>query len=148
MRSRPASRTATSRATATTRSRPTSPPIRSVPTTSSRPAPAPRPRTARSTKRRGTTAPSSGHARTDGCSAPPLPHRQWRWRFVHVYRRKTVSQLVADYILERLKEWGIHRIYGYPGDGINALLGAFDRADGDPELIQVRHEEMAADLRR
>jgi pyruvate dehydrogenase (quinone) len=55
-----------------------------------------------------------------------------------------MSQLVADYILERLREWGIHRIYGYPGDGINALLGALDRADGDPELIQVRHEEMAA----
>ena len=52
--------------------------------------------------------------------------------------------LVADYILSRLREWGIHRIYGYPGDGINALLGALDRADGDPELIQVRHEEMAA----
>jgi pyruvate dehydrogenase (quinone) len=55
-----------------------------------------------------------------------------------------VSQLVADYILTRLKRWGVHRIYGYPGDGINAILGALDRADGDPELIQVRHEEMAA----
>jgi len=55
-----------------------------------------------------------------------------------------MSQLVADYILERLREWGIHRIYGYPGDGINALLGALDRAEGDPEMIQVRHEEMAA----
>src|SRR6266850_5559303 len=55
-----------------------------------------------------------------------------------------MSQLVADYILERLREWGVHRIYGYPGDGINALLGALDRAEGDPELIQVRHEEMAA----
>jgi pyruvate dehydrogenase (quinone) len=55
-----------------------------------------------------------------------------------------VSELVADYILARLREWGVHRIYGYPGDGINALLGALDRADGDPELIQVRHEEMAA----
>src|SRR3954449_6342295 len=55
-----------------------------------------------------------------------------------------MSQLVADFILERLREWGVHRIYGYPGDGINALLGALDRADGDPELIQVRHEEMAA----
>ena len=55
-----------------------------------------------------------------------------------------MSQLVADYILARLREWGVHRIYGYPGDGINALLGAFDRAGGDPELIQVRHEEMAA----
>jgi pyruvate dehydrogenase (quinone) len=55
-----------------------------------------------------------------------------------------VSQLVADFILQRLREWGVHRIYGYPGDGINALLGALDRADGDPEMIQVRHEEMAA----
>jgi pyruvate dehydrogenase (quinone) len=55
-----------------------------------------------------------------------------------------VSQLVADYILERLRAWGIHRLYGYPGDGINALLGALDRAEGDPELIQARHEEMAA----
>jgi pyruvate dehydrogenase (quinone) len=55
-----------------------------------------------------------------------------------------VAQLVADFILERLTNWGVHRIYGYPGDGINAFLGAFDRADGDPEFIQVRHEEMAA----
>src|SRR5213592_4292738 len=55
-----------------------------------------------------------------------------------------MSQLVADFILARLREWGVHRIYGYPGDGINALLGALDRAEGDPELIQVRHEEMAA----
>jgi len=55
-----------------------------------------------------------------------------------------VTELVADFILKRLREWGIHRVYGYPGDGINALLGALDRADGDPELIQVRHEEMAA----
>jgi pyruvate dehydrogenase (quinone) len=55
-----------------------------------------------------------------------------------------MSQLVADYILERLREWDVHRIYGYPGDGINALLGALDRAGGDPELIQARHEEMAA----
>src|SRR5205085_7825126 len=45
---------------------------------------------------------------------------------------------------EGLREWDVHRIYGYPGDGINALLGALDRAEGDPELIQVRHEEMAA----
>ena len=51
---------------------------------------------------------------------------------------------VADYVLERLTEWGIHRIYGYPGDGINGFLGALDRADGEPELIQTRHEEMAA----
>jgi pyruvate dehydrogenase (quinone) len=55
-----------------------------------------------------------------------------------------MATLVADFILERLTEWGIHRIYGYPGDGINGFLGALDRADGDPEFIQVRHEEMAA----
>jgi pyruvate dehydrogenase (quinone) len=55
-----------------------------------------------------------------------------------------VAELVADFTLKRLREWGVHRIYGYPGDGINAFLGAFDRAKGDPELIQVRHEEMAA----
>ncbi|GAA4666085.1 thiamine pyrophosphate-requiring protein [Streptomyces chumphonensis] len=51
---------------------------------------------------------------------------------------------VADHVLERLKAWGTHRVYGYPGDGINGLLGAFDRAQGDPEFIQARHEEMAA----
>src|ERR687897_3644736 len=51
---------------------------------------------------------------------------------------------VADFVLERLTEWGVHRIYGYPGDGINGFLGALDRAEDDPELIQVRHEEMAA----
>ncbi|WP_069814043.1 thiamine pyrophosphate-requiring protein [Streptomyces sp. TP-A0874] len=51
---------------------------------------------------------------------------------------------VADYVLNRLREWGVGRVYGYPGDGINGMLGAFDRAEGDPEFIQPRHEEMAA----
>src|SRR4051812_49301144 len=55
-----------------------------------------------------------------------------------------MAESTADLLLARLREWGVHRIYGYPGDGINAILGALDRADGDPELIQVRHEEMAA----
>src|ERR671930_832370 len=55
-----------------------------------------------------------------------------------------MAQLVADYVLDRLKQWGVHRIYGYPGDGINGFLGALDRAEGDPDFIQVRHEEMSA----
>src|SRR5437764_2813668 len=55
-----------------------------------------------------------------------------------------MAELVADFVLKRLREWGVHRIYGYPGDGINGFLGAFDRAGGDPEFIQTRHEEMAA----
>jgi len=55
-----------------------------------------------------------------------------------------MAGLVADYVLDRLTKWGIERIYGYPGDGINGFLGALDRADGKPEFIQVRHEEMSA----
>jgi pyruvate dehydrogenase (quinone) len=51
---------------------------------------------------------------------------------------------VAQFMLERLREWGIHRIYGYPGDGINAFLGAFERVGSDPYFTQTRHEEMAA----
>jgi pyruvate dehydrogenase (quinone) len=50
----------------------------------------------------------------------------------------------ADFLLERLREWGVHRVFGYPGDGINGILGAFGRAGGDPEFIQPRHEEIAA----
>jgi pyruvate dehydrogenase (quinone) len=56
-----------------------------------------------------------------------------------------MSETVADYLLDRLsREWGVRRIYGYPGDGINGLMGAFERAEDRPEFIQVRHEEMAA----
>src|SRR3954470_4637582 len=55
-----------------------------------------------------------------------------------------MAPTVGDFLLERLKAWGIHRIYGYPGDGINGIMGALNRADGDPSFIQVRHEEMAA----
>src|SRR2546423_1923776 len=55
-----------------------------------------------------------------------------------------MAQLVADYILERLREWGLTRIYGYPGDGINGFLGALDRAHPQTEFVQARHEEMAA----
>ena len=51
---------------------------------------------------------------------------------------------VAIYMLQRLREWGVHRVYGYPGDGINGFLGAFEEVDGDPFFTQTRHEEMAA----
>jgi pyruvate dehydrogenase (quinone) len=50
----------------------------------------------------------------------------------------------ADFLINRLNEWGIHRIYGYPGDGINGILGALERAGDKMQFIQVRHEEMAA----
>ena len=51
---------------------------------------------------------------------------------------------VSDYLIERLNAWGVRRIYGYPGDGINGIMGALDRASDRMDFIQVRHEEMAA----
>src|SRR3954451_13265589 len=50
----------------------------------------------------------------------------------------------ADFLLERLHANGVRRIYGYPGDGINAIVGALDRRRDELEFVQVRHEEMAA----
>jgi pyruvate dehydrogenase (quinone) len=57
-----------------------------------------------------------------------------------------MSQTVGDYLLDRLATWGIKRVYGYPGDGINGVMGAFQRSSNGarPEFTQVRHEEMAA----
>ncbi len=55
-----------------------------------------------------------------------------------------MTQLVSDFMLKRLGEWGVERIYGYPGDGINATLGALDRHQDSIDFIQTRHEEMAA----
>jgi pyruvate dehydrogenase (quinone) len=51
---------------------------------------------------------------------------------------------VSDFLLKRLSEWGIKRIYGFPGDGINGILGALNRAGDMLDFVQVRHEEMAA----
>ena len=51
---------------------------------------------------------------------------------------------VGDFLIERLSSWGVSRVYGYPGDGINGILGAFERAQDKVRFIQVRHEEMAA----
>ncbi|MBW3596056.1 MAG: thiamine pyrophosphate-requiring protein [Planctomycetes bacterium] len=55
-----------------------------------------------------------------------------------------MSDNVSDFLLERLRDWGIERIYGYPGDGINGIMGALGRADNNPRFVQVRHEEMSA----
>ena len=66
-----------------------------------------------------------------------------------------MSQTVGDFIVERLHAWGVRRIYGYPGDGINGVFGALSRAQSAAkkekgkaghaiEFVQVRHEEMAA----
>jgi pyruvate dehydrogenase (quinone) len=55
-----------------------------------------------------------------------------------------MAQLVSDFLIERLSEWNITRIFGFPGDGINGLMGALNRADGKIDFVQVRHEENAA----
>ena len=59
-----------------------------------------------------------------------------------------MSQTVGDFLVERLHAWGVRKIFGYPGDGINGVFGALNRAQSGPdrkiEFIQARHEEMAA----
>ncbi|HWI37836.1 MAG TPA: thiamine pyrophosphate-requiring protein [Burkholderiales bacterium] len=54
-----------------------------------------------------------------------------------------MAQTVGDFLLKRLNQWGVKRVYGYPGDGINGIMGAFGRTK-DVEFIQARHEELAA----
>lgn len=54
------------------------------------------------------------------------------------------SKDVADYLLERLRDWGVRHVFAFPGDGINGILAAWARARDHPQFIQARHEEMAA----
>lgn len=54
-----------------------------------------------------------------------------------------MAKTVGDFLFERLSNWGVRRIFGYPGDGINGIVSALERTD-DFEFIQVRHEEEAA----
>jgi len=55
-----------------------------------------------------------------------------------------LSENVSDFLVRRLSEWGVKRIFGYPGDGINGIMGALNRASDTIDFVQVRHEEMAA----
>src|ERR1700751_4601441 len=55
-----------------------------------------------------------------------------------------MTQTVGDFLVERLHAWGVQKIFGYPGDGINGVFGALNRADGKINFVQARHEEMAA----
>ena len=55
-----------------------------------------------------------------------------------------MTQTVGDFFWDRLHQWGVRRIFGYPGDGINGLIGSLQRAGDRFEFVQVRHEEMAA----
>src|SRR5437868_5126774 len=55
-----------------------------------------------------------------------------------------MAQNASDFLITRITEWGISRIYGYPGDGINGIIGAIDRAGDAINYVQMRHEEMGA----
>ena len=55
-----------------------------------------------------------------------------------------MSQKVGDYVLARLREWGVEKVFAFPGDGINGILAAWVRAGNQPKFIQARHEEMSA----
>lgn len=55
-----------------------------------------------------------------------------------------MSQTVSDFIVQRLHQWGVRHLFGYPGDGINGVFGALQRAEGKIGFVQARHEEMAA----
>ncbi|CAA9508273.1 MAG: Thiamine pyrophosphate-requiring protein PA2108 [uncultured Segetibacter sp.] len=55
-----------------------------------------------------------------------------------------MSKTVGKFIIDRLTAWGVKRVFGYPGDGINGILGGLRSSADQVEFIQVRHEEMAA----
>lgn len=54
------------------------------------------------------------------------------------------TETASDFLVQRLYDWGVRRMYGYPGDGINGIMGALNRFNGKIQFIQTRHEEMAA----
>ena len=55
-----------------------------------------------------------------------------------------MSQKVSDFVWQRLNEWGLSRVYGYPGDGVGGLDVALEKAKAFMNYVQVRHEETAA----
>lgn len=55
-----------------------------------------------------------------------------------------MTETVSDFLLARLQDWGVRRVFGYPGDGIGGLIAAIGRRESGPEFVQVRHEEEAA----
>lgn len=52
-----------------------------------------------------------------------------------------MADTVGDFLLKRLSQWGVRRVFGYPGDGI---MGASGRFGPGMQFVQARHEELAA----
>jgi len=55
-----------------------------------------------------------------------------------------MATTVSDALVRRLIQWGVRRVYGYPGDGINGVVGALARNQKEIEFLEPRHEEMGA----
>ena len=55
-----------------------------------------------------------------------------------------MADTVGDFLLQRLREWGVEQVFAYPGDGINGIVTAFGKAGDRPRFVQSRHEEMSA----
>ena len=53
------------------------------------------------------------------------------------------TRTVSDHLLDRLDAWGVRRLFGFPGDGVNGVMGALNRAGDRFEFVQVAHEELA-----
>src|SRR5690606_32404515 len=81
--------------------------------------------------------------------AANLPDRHmtcWHGRS-RTAKETTMADTVSDFLLKRLHAWGVRYIFGYPGDGINGIMGALGRAQKnklDLQFIQSRHEELSA----
>ena len=55
-----------------------------------------------------------------------------------------MAKSVAELLVERLMDWGVDTIFGFPGDGVNGIFEAFRTHKDKLRFIQVRHEEAAA----
>src|SRR5919202_263945 len=55
-----------------------------------------------------------------------------------------MAPTVAELLIDRLIDWGVDTIFGFPGDGINGIMEALRTRQDKIRFIQVRHEEAAA----
>jgi pyruvate dehydrogenase (quinone) len=55
-----------------------------------------------------------------------------------------MAKTTADLLVERLLEWGVDTIFGFPGDGVNGIFEALRTHQHAIRFVQVRHEEAAA----
>jgi len=54
---------------------------------------------------------------------------------------------VSDFVIQRIREWGVSRVFGFPGDGIGEFDGALGRAEREGDglnYIRPTHEEICA----